>query len=86
MADNVVTSLELSYHDIFFYILFNFMYFSLFLFLINKFLYNIMNNYYPTCESFFYQNENSNFLYANFQTHAVKIMSKYIIYSCLYKS
>ena len=29
VADNVVASLELSYHDIFFYILFNFMYLSL---------------------------------------------------------
>ena len=30
-----------------------------------------MNNY-LTCESFNYQNENSNFLNENFQTHAVK--------------
>ena len=53
MADNVVTSLELSYNDIFLYFIQFYVFF--FVFISDKqilIIINIMNNYYPTCESF----------------------------------
>ena len=53
VADNVVTSLELSYNDIFFLYFIQF-YVFFFVFISDKqiLMINIMNNYYPTCESF----------------------------------